>query len=85
MLSVLINSAFILRVRAFSIIMLSVVILSVIMPSVVVPNVVGPLAGAQRYKTFYPRNLRMFVISWSVCSWLQPLPPSLKFVARPGA
>jgi hypothetical protein len=23
----------------------------------------------QCYKTFYGRNLRIFVISWSVCSW----------------
>jgi hypothetical protein len=78
MLSVLMNNAFILRVRAFSIIMLSVdilsvIFLSVIMPSVAVPNVVGPLAGAQRYKTFYARNFRMFVISWSVC-FLQASP-----------
>jgi len=26
-------------------------------------------ASGQCYKTFYVRNLRIFVISWSVCPW----------------
>ncbi len=27
------------------------------------------LSRGQCYKTFYDRNLRLFVISWSICRW----------------
>jgi hypothetical protein len=32
-------------------------------------TLVDILSWCQRYKTFYDRNLRMFLISYSVCPW----------------
>ncbi len=39
---------------------------------------------AQCYKTYYARNLRMLVISWSFCPW-QGFQPSLMFVGEPSS
>jgi hypothetical protein len=57
-----------------SVIMLSVVMLNVVMLCVVVPVTVlvktyQILGGGLFYKTFYGRNLRILVISQSVCLW----------------
>jgi hypothetical protein len=40
--------------------------------------------GAQCFKTFYGRNLQMFIISWSVCPW-QAVSAWQMLWVRPGA
>ncbi len=39
-------------------------------------------ARTRNYKTFYVRNLRLFVISWSVCTGQATLNPGLMFVSK---
>jgi hypothetical protein len=72
-LNVIVLNVIVLNVIVLNAIMLNVIMLNVIMLSVIMLNVVAPITTickfhmyvtrAQFYKTFFVRNLRIFVIS----------------------